>query len=145
MNKLNFRIEPSKTQYDLYKYKIGNVVSYGKRKVYRYAVNGVYYNIKTEQFFKYLYEVLVPKPEWDKFKNESWEEVLYELNLYEDIIDHVRGICQQNSFKSISLPEEIDFEPEVNPNAGLELIVSWFRDPVFKPNSNQVYYVIFHR
>lgn len=145
MNKLNFRLEPAKTQYDLYKYKIGPVVSYGKRKVYRYQVNGTVFNLKTENQFKYLYEVLVPKPEWDRFKSQTWEEVLYELNLYEDIIDHVRGICAMNSFNSITLPEEVDIEPETNPNSGLEFIVHWFRDLNFRPNANQVYFVIFHR
>lgn len=145
MNKLNFKTDISKTQYDLYKYKIGSSVSYGKRKVYRYPVNGIYYNLKTEPNFKFLYEVGVDQRTWDSFVEDEWETYLYELNLYEDIIDHLKGLVGFNNFGKITLPEGLDIPNESSIKSELELIVDWFRDTKFKPTSNQVYFVIFHR
>lgn len=145
MNKLNFKTDLSKTQYDLYKYKIGEVVSYGKRKVYRYPVNGVIYNLKTEHTFKYLYEVGVDQKDWDSFKESEWENYLFELNMYEDIIDHLKGLVGFNNFGTIILPEGLDLPNESYVKSDLELIVDWFRDPSFRPKSHQVYFVIFHR
>lgn len=144
MNRLNFKTSISKTQYDLYKYKIGDYVSYGKRKVYRYPVNGVVFDLKTEIFFKYLYKLQIPEERWDIFKVSEWETILYELNLYEDIIDHIKGLVIFNNFGKITLPEGMEIPNESLIKSDLELIVDWFRNPDFRPNDKQVYFVIFH-
>ena len=145
MNRLNFKTSISKTQYDLYKYKIGDYVSYGKRKVYRYPVNGVVYDLKTEIFFKYLYKLQIPEERWEVFIKDDWETLLHELNLYEDVIDQIKGLVEFNGFKDIKLPDGLELtDLKLNPNSELELIVDWFRDESIRPNDKQVYFIIFH-
>jgi hypothetical protein len=145
MNKLDFDIEKSKTQYDIYKYKLGKVISYSKRKIYRYSVKGIVYNLRTEPRFKYLFKLGVSLEDWDKFKNELWEHKLYELDLYSNITNHLSGMSSFNKFNSIRLPEDLDLDLQEHECSEIELIVDWFRDENFKPNNNQVYLVIFHR
>lgn len=146
MNKLTFDIERSKTQYDMYKYRLGENISYSKRKIYRYEVSGVVYDLKTEPFYKYLFTLGVSLDDWEKFK-EEWEHKLYEFSLYDVIFGHLKGITDFNKFKSITLPEdlEVDLDTHLDGESNLELIVDWFRDVAFKPTNNQVYLVIFNR
>lgn len=145
MNKLDFNIDRSKTQYDIYKYKLGKKISYSKRKIYRYSVKGVVYNLRTEPRYKYLYTLEVSEDDWKEFKESTWERQLFELDLYKTIIDHLEGITQFNKFNSIKLPEGLEIDLDEHENSEIELIIDWFRDTNFKPNSNQVYLVIFNR
>jgi hypothetical protein len=145
MNRWNFIPNLSKTQYDLYKYKIGDSISYGKRKVYRYPVHGMVYDLKTELHFKYLYKLNIHKDSWDKFRTETWEHLLHELNIYEDVIDHVRSLASFNGFNSITFPDGNHLIDDlVDTKSDLELKVDWFRDEKFRPHDKQLYLVIFH-
>lgn len=144
MNKLHFNLSPSKTQYDLYKYKIGDTVSYSKRKVYRYPVGDVVYDLRPSDNYKFLYKLLIREKDWENFKNKNWETYLHELDLYDEITEHLLGFINFNRIKNLILPEDLSLpsEPIVHDN-GLELIVDWFYNPKIKPKDNQVYWVIF--
>lgn len=147
MNKLHFDIEKSKTQYDIYKYRLGKIISYSKRKIYRYSVNGTVFNLRTEPRYKYLFKLGVSLDDWIKFKDSEWEYKLYEFNLYNTIYFHLKGLTDFNKFCDIKLPDDLDLDLEshLGDESELELIVDWFRDENIKPTSNQVYLVIFNR
>jgi len=145
MNKLNFDIEKSKTQYDIYKYKLGNKISYSKRKIYRYSVKGIVYNLRTEPRFKYLFKLGISLKDWEDFCGDLWEHKLYELDLYSNIFNHLKGFTSFNKFNSIKLPEDFDLDLQEHESSEIELVVDWFRNEEFKPKQNQVYLVIFHR
>lgn len=164
MNLINFNPSPSKIQYDGYKYKLeegisylgGEYLSYNKRRLHKYKVHNKIYDLKTEDFFKYLFYVEVNENSWKKFKDEGkWEYYLSTLNLLDPIINHIIGLIKFNKFSSVILPEELE---ELNLRENLKLYdknsniknlktmtISWFSDEFIRiPNPNHINLSIFH-
>jgi len=145
MNRVNFSFCPSKTQYDLYKYKLDEEISYSKRKLYRSKVKGKLYDLRTEDFTKYLIKVEVDKKSWEKFKLETWEHTISSLNLVDTIAMHIQGILEVNSFRKIILPEDLEelIDYKENPLSTFELEVSWF-DVFTSSSSGKLNISVFH-
>lgn len=117
MNLINFNPSASKIQYDGYKYKLDNnltynvegELSYNKRKLHKYRVNEIIYDLRTEDYFKYLFHVEVDEETWEGFKSDhKWEYYLSSLNLLELVIRHISGLVKFNKFTNIILPEELE-------------------------------------
>lgn len=131
MNVTNFNLSRSKTQYDVYKYKLDDYISYNKRKVYRYKVNDLVYDLRTEKLYKYLIKVEVDEKEWLKFReNNSWEYFITSFDLLNTILDHINGLLKINSFREIEIPEELEdlIDFEVNPSTNKKLKIKWFNE-----------------
>lgn len=163
MNLINFNPSVSKIQYDGYKYKLdegivcnldGNL-SYNKRRLHKYRVNEVIYDLRTEDLFKYLFHVEVNESSWNQFKDEGyWEYYLSSLNLLDYIIKHIVGLVKFNRFTEVILPEELkelDLYSKLkicNPNkvkSPKTLEIGWFSDEFNGiPNSNHINLAIFH-
>jgi hypothetical protein len=131
MNVTNFNLSRSKTQYDVYKYKLDDYISYNKRKVYRYKVTDSVYDLRTEKLYKYLMKVEVSEQDWDNFKiNNSWEYFITSFDLLDTILNHIHGLLKINSFRTIEMPEEledlIEFKPNLSTNKKLK--IKWFND-----------------
>lgn len=129
MNVTNFNLCRSKTQYDVYKYKLDEYISYNKRKVYRYKVGDQVYDLRTEKLYKYLIKVEVSKKDWKKFKDDSsWEYFITSFDLLDTIVDHINGILKINNFSGIEIPEELEdlisFEPSELSDKTLK--IKWF-------------------
>jgi hypothetical protein len=129
MNLTNFNLSLSKTQYDVYKYKLDPYISYNKRKIYRYKVEDLVYDLRTEKLYKYLIKVEVDRKKWFNFKDEnSWEYLITAFNLLDTIISHINGILKINSFCKVILPEDLEdlISFELNPSSKTTLNISWF-------------------
>lgn len=145
MNRVNFSFYPSKTQYDLYKYKLEDGISYSKRKLYRYRVKDKLFDLRTENFTKYLIKVEVDKKIWKKFKTETWEHTIASLNLVETVVLHLKGILEVNAFHTIILPEDLEdlIDYKEDPLSEFSLEVSWF--DIFTENSpNKLNLTVFY-
>jgi hypothetical protein len=129
MNLTDFTFSLSKTQYDVYKYKLDDEISYNRRKVYRYKVSDKVYNLRTEDNYKYLIKVEVSEKAWESFKkDDSWEYLVTSLNLLDVIVDHLNGFLKMNSFKEVILPEELEdlVDFKLDPESTKTLNITWF-------------------
>lgn len=146
MNSYNFNLSISKTQYDAYKYKIKDTVSYSKRKLYRYIVDDVIYNLRTESTYKFLYNIECKDSEWKKFKESEWIRYLTSFNLVDTIKSHLQSILTTNELGGCDLPDIIDdLELNITSDSDKRLKVDWFRDKTYRPSNKEVYLVIFER
>lgn len=146
LNRHHFKLFPSKTKYDLYKYKLKSVpISYSKRKVYRYQVHEEVYDLMTENTYKFLFKVLLSKEDFKEFKEtDLWERTLGDLNLYSIVMDHINGIIHSAGFAEIHLADLISTNCPLTQRAPkLKLTVDWFLDENKVPEENEVYLVIF--
>lgn len=147
MTIIDFTFSKSKTQYDVYKYKIDEGISYNRRKAYRYKVGEVVYDLRTQDTFKYLIKIEVEKSTWKKFRYENeWEYYLTSLNLLDVVVDHLISFLKINSFYKISLPEELeDLIPyELDPSSSLELNIQWFNNFNNPKTKNVLNLAVFH-
>jgi hypothetical protein len=147
MTIIDFTFSKSKTQYDVYKYKIDEGISYNRRKAYRYKVGDIVYDLRTQDTFKYLIKIEVEKSTWKKFRYENeWEYYLTSLNLLDVVVDHLISFLKINSFYKISLPEELeDLVPyKLDPSSSLELDIQWFNNFNNPKTKNVLNLAVFH-
>ena len=152
MTLINFNTSISSIQYDVYKYKLDNKISYNKRRLYKYKVDNKVYDLRTEDNFKFLFNVELDKNHWDTFRNKGmWEYYLSSLNLAELVITHIKGLTKTNKFHTIEFPEEMEdlFEEvtfKLHPHKSTKVLkIKWFSDEfIDPPKEGTLNLAIFH-
>lgn len=145
MNLLHFNTSVSPIQYDVYKYKLDNKISYNKRRSYKYKSGDCIYDLRTEDNYKYLFEVRVSADTWSKFINNDWEYQLVYLNLVDLVIDHLSGFISGNKFNNIIFPDELGEVFELIPlpkyknlaQTNRTLRVNWFESEIKENNDKE--------
>lgn len=162
IDKRNFSTKVSPTQYNLYKYKIKDIVIHGKKKNYRYKVGDTIYSLVLSKYnyFRYILVSHLSNDSWKYFiKNK--ESYITSLGLLTVVIEHLIGIIEFNRFSKVILPEDLEdiddienaiIKSSINnqkKNNNITLKVFWFSDDMSEDDlknnkSDELKLVIFH-